>query len=57
MGTLSSINNWSGYMYGATLLGDPVITEQGIYMWDDSSLPTADIEADQIVLTDPLAGF
>jgi hypothetical protein len=51
MGLLASINNWSGYAYGATLLGDPIILEDGRYGWDDESLPSADVEADSVVLS------
>lgn len=53
MGLLKSVHNWSGYTYGATLLGDPIMLEDGRYGWDDSTVPDADVEDDSIVLTPP----
>lgn len=50
MGLLTSINDWSGYAYGATLLGDPIMLEDGRYGWDDSAFPDADVEADSVEL-------
>ena len=54
MGQVTSTTNWAGYMCGAIMLGVPVEDGNGNYLWDDSSLPDGNVEADNITLTGPV---
>ena len=39
MGTLRSTIDWSGREVAGIILGDPVVEEDGTFVWDHPSIP------------------
>lgn len=56
MGTLRSLTDHSGLVINGILLGQPA-EQDGMYVWDDSSLPNGELDENGIIIIKELDDF